>query len=286
MDQFVFYRSLQRRYPDADIRMDICNLNKVEHNGFELDKVFGIERNECSKWQLLDCSDITPFSLPCRPLFRLVNKIQRDLLKHRRNFIMIDDASHYYQELYDLNPKQKYCIFGNFLNEKYRDGIEEKLKNDFSFNLSDLSEANSVVLEKIRSTNSVSIHIRRGDFKSRNVPVLGLEYYRDAMGVIEARVNDPHFFVFSDDSAYVRENFTDHRFTLVDNNRKDKSYLDMYLMSNCKHNIIANSGFSFWGAWLNRNSNKVVVAPNRNVPSCKETIADKSWVVIDAKFEV
>ena len=129
-------------------------------------------------------------------------------------------------------------------------------------------EENQLILDKILETNSVSLHIRRGDYVSLDYVnkihgVCALDYYKRAIEYITKRVNPPHFFLFSDDIDWVVENLKmEHPFTVVDIN-KGKGWLDMNLMKQCKHNIIANSSFSWWGAWLNENPQKIIIAPEK-----------------------
>ena len=116
--------------------------------------------------------------------------------------------------------------------------------------------------------NSVSIHVRRGDYLNGYYfetlgKICDIDYYKRAIALINKEVNDPYFYIFSDDPGYVAENLKIENATYVDFNRGRDSWQDMYLMSQCKHNIIANSTFSWWGAWLNTNLNKIVIAPNR-----------------------
>ncbi len=118
----------------------------------------------------------------------------------------------------------------------------------------------------IKSVNSVSLHIRRTDFKNTKSNtthgICSLEYYGEAVKFISNKLVDPHFFVFSDDINWAKENLNlPYKLTFISGNSGDKSYIDMQLMSVCKHNIIANSSFSWWGAWLNSNMNKIVIAP-------------------------
>ena len=123
--------------------------------------------------------------------------------------------------------------------------------------------------DAIDSSVSVSVHIRRGDYVTNRHTnavhgVCPLSYYKKAMKFIEDRVAQPEYFVFSDDLDWVKGNLQTHsKVRFVDNNRESNSYNDMHLMSLCKHSIIANSSFSWWGAWLGGNKDKIVVAPSQ-----------------------
>ncbi len=140
------------------------------------------------------------------------------------------------------------------------DTIREELKP-----VKPLSGKSRRFLEKINAANSVSLHFRRNDYVGNTYFVnLSMEYYRNAISHIAERVKNPVFFLFSDDPQWVVNNFkTEFEFTIVDANDSKTDYEDMILMSNCKHNIMANSTFSWWGAWLNRNRGKIVLAPEK-----------------------
>lgn len=131
---------------------------------------------------------------------------------------------------------------------------------------SNISDENKRMKEKIQKYNAVSIHVRRGDYLTEeNQRMFGgictKQYYEEAIKLIKEKIERPHFFIFSDDSAYVKEHYSNEDFTVVDINHGINSFWDMYLMSQCKHNICANSTFSFWGARLNRNIHKVMIRP-------------------------
>jgi hypothetical protein len=139
-------------------------------------------------------------------------------------------------------------------------------------------------LATIEETNSVSIHIRRGDFlleEEKFGNICTPQYYGKAITEIGRRVETPVFFFFSDDMKWVRENMRIPHPYYIDWNRGKDSWQDMFLMSKCKHHIIANSTFSWWGAWLNPSPQKVVVTPGRflNNMDTPDLIPD-SWVKV------
>jgi hypothetical protein len=120
----------------------------------------------------------------------------------------------------------------------------------------------------MRSTQSISIHVRRGDYVSNTTAaqhgVCGLDYYRRAVEYMLARLQSAHFFVFSDDPVWTRENLVlPGDATYVQHNVATSAFQDLRLMSLCKHHIVANSSFSWWGAWLNPGANKLVVCPKQ-----------------------
>lgn len=148
-----------------------------------------------------------------------------------------------------------------------------------------LDEQNQAFLKKIEESNSVAIHVRRGDYTNPKVQrIYGgigtLEFYRKAIEIIKARVDNPHFFFFSDDTDYVKSNFHESSMEIVNCNSGSKSFFDMYLMSKCKNMIIPNSTFSCWAAYLNGN-NPIVICPKkwRNDKPSPNVILD-AWITI------
>lgn len=177
-------------------------------------------------------------------------------------------------------------IEGFFQSELYFKWVENDLRNDFKFD-APISNETKQIESRIRSTNSISLHIRRGDYvqKKRYKEVYAectIEYYQRAVDYIAERYPEPSLFIFSDDIAWVRKNLKiPYRSIYVSHNTGENSYEDMYLMSLCSHNIIANSSFSWWGAWLNNNKDKIVIAPEKwfNDDKIIQTdVIPKEWI--------
>lgn len=181
------------------------------------------------------------------------------------------------------------CLDGYWQSEKYFGDLASVIRSDFTVRV-DLNGRNREVASVIDGCNAISIHIRRGDYVT-NIKTAAKyvtctnDYYTMAMDLIMARVKRPHFFVFSDDPAWVREHFTiPHTMTLVTHNGPDQAHEDLRLMSLCRHHIIANSSFSWWGAWLNPLPDKVVIAPLRwfNDPAIDtRDLIPASWLRIN-----
>lgn len=153
--------------------------------------------------------------------------------------------------------KKNMCLQGFFQSEKYF--------LDFKKEIKDLFGINSVNLDYIKKeygdiiNNSISIHIRRQDYMETQQfhPLCTIEYYKEA---IDSFDNGKYrFLVFSDDIEWCKNNFIGEKFIFLN----DKDYIDLWLMSLCEHNIIANSTFSWWGAWLNKNPHKKVISPKK-----------------------
>lgn len=154
-------------------------------------------------------------------------------------------------------------LIGLWQSEEYFKDYSGQIRQDFSFKKPATGQ-NAKLLTEIADHNAVSIHVRRGDYASYPHSVtlgpLGADYYQKALKIIKSKVKRPVFYVFSDDPVWCKHNLDlGHNFVVVDHNSKGCD--DMRLMSACKHHIIANSSFSWWGAWLNPDPGKIVVAP-------------------------
>ena len=156
---------------------------------------------------------------------------------------------------------------GYWQNELYFSNIRELLLQELS-PISSLNDVGYSCLESIKKTNSVSLHVRRGDYLNlKNIGVLDVDYYKQAVAYISKNLEKPTFYIFSDDLDWCKKSlgFLDDCIYV---DRTETEIDDLKLMSCCQHNIIANSSFSWWGAWLNKNPKKTVIAP-------------KSWLLND-----
>ena len=156
---------------------------------------------------------------------------------------------------------------GYWQNELYFSDIREELVRDLT-SISSMSDLGVVYMEGIKKSNSVSLHVRRGNYLNlKNFNVLDIDYYMKAVEYIRKNVEKPTFYIFSDDLEWCKSTlaFLDDCIYVE---RTQTEIDDLKLMSFCQHNIIANSSFSWWGAWLNQNPNKTVVAP-------------KGWIIND-----
>lgn len=167
-------------------------------------------------------------------------------------------AYSYYEEFLSVQGDAYFA--GVFANEAYFYDLRRELMN--AFTLKDkMSEANLAMLNEIESVPSVSIHIRRGDYVKLGL-ACNLDYYYQSISYINSKVEDAHFYIFSDDTAWVKENLKiEAPHTFVEINDGSTGYCDLELMKNCQHNITANSTFSWWASYLNPNPHKIVLCP-------------------------
>lgn len=169
-----------------------------------------------------------------------------------------------------LSLKGRVYLAGTWQSYKYFEGIENQILNDFSFR-TPLTQDEQRMLGRIEKANSVCLNVRKTDYISiKNTADimynLGPDYYRAALETLKAIIGNFEVFVFSDDIAWCRENlnFIQEKVTYVDHQYSGKKFSSyMQLMVACKHFIIPNSTFAWWAAWLNKNPEKVVIAPNK-----------------------
>lgn len=193
---------------------------------------------------------------------------------------------HYHFDPSILELPDNVYLEGFWQSEKYFSDIGGVIRKEFTVKIEPVP-LNRQTAEAILRSEAVSVHVRRGDYvlnpsTSEFHGICSLEYYMKAIENIAARVERPHFYFFSDEPEWVRENLvTGYPATFIDHNGPDKAYEDMRLMSLCKHHVIANSSFSWWGAWLCENHEKIVIAPkkwfNKEDMNTKDLIPEK-WI--------
>lgn len=199
-------------------------------------------------------------------LFRRLPLSLKKRIFHTRQTHIIEKSYDFDPDI--LNLRDNVYLDGYWQSEKYFSDIEAVIRREFSFR-SDPSEINRRMLDRIASCNSVSVHIRRGDYVTlpEASAFHGLcppAYYQSAAELISRQVDNPVFFVFSDDIAWAGENislgFETH---FMGHNGPERGDEDLHLMSACRHHIIANSSFSWWGAWLCEYPGKIIYAPRK-----------------------
>ncbi|MBS6577346.1 alpha-1,2-fucosyltransferase [Parabacteroides goldsteinii] len=237
------------------------------HQGYELQRVFEISEDFDGKIDLI-CRFFRKilylkgrcFFLPlCECIFAFLKMINIHLICERYDYLF--DSSL-------LNCKSGLNLYlGGWHSEKYYCLVEKEIRSLFKFDVGKLNVKSFNLKEQLDNCNAVSLHVRRGDYvnelnKNKFGDICSIEYYRKSINYIRKRVDNPVFIVFSDDIEWTKNNIYLENCIYVDWNKGKDSWQDMCLMSFCKHNINANSTFSWWGAWLNNNRNKIVIVPN------------------------
>ena len=228
--EYTFYLAIREHFPEEDIRGIYLNSKFKEHEGgLELENVFNVK--------------LPPTSLKAKLLTGLIYLWKK------------------------IHPKTNLCSLHNtivnwdaIIFNAFKSDISfyENRINWLEFKPIKLSNKNLEIINRMQSTNSVCLHIRRGDF-------LSIEYMNILANIATVKYYEraiEFFFVFSDDIAWCKENMQLSQVTYIDWNIGKDSYIDMYLMTFAKANIIANSTFSYWGAYLNRN-NPIVIYPKK-----------------------
>lgn len=244
----------------AELKLDVsifetCGLRSYRLNHFNIIEEFASQENI----QRLNPGRSQPFAW-------VNSQVKRRLLPYWRQSTIIERCSTFDQDV--LKAGKDTYLIGYWQSERYFVGIANLIRNEFTLKENPDGQ-NQRVLASIEQSNSVSIHIRRGDYvtspEANQVHgVLGLEYYGGAVDFIASKVSQPQFFVFSDDMAWVKLHLkTSFPMVFVEHNDYLRDYEDLRLISHCKYHIIANSSFSWWGAWLSNFPNKIVIAPQR-----------------------
>lgn len=253
---YAVYLWLRRRYPDITVKADIDRYiyekYKV-HNGFELTNVFkNIDMDVASTKEILKCGGEYE-----RHRRGIIDIGKRQYYRRIRGVKPIgDDQWDYLKSMPEEELKKKNLWLNLWWNI-----IEDGIFPDLEF-AHPLTEANKEMYDKMSGEDSVSVHVRRGDYLGTSMDVVRFEYYERAMDYCRKIMNSPHFYVFSDDKDYICSKFSGvEDCTIVDKNKGNSSYIDMQLMSYCKNNIITNSTFSSCAALLNRNLQKTVIGP-------------------------
>ncbi len=257
MSQFAFY--MQKKQLDNSTKI-IHNCRA--HNGFELLDIFDISICNTISQKIL----LIIFHLLISTGTGFVNKIIKAFFKIF-NISVIFESDYKFNERFLSSMGGIRFYYGGWHCEKYFVQNRSELINRFDFKKIN-DQTNNKYIEKIDKTNSVSVHVRRGDYLvGVNADFFGnvctLKYYEKAFEIIESKVSSPHYYIFSDDIEWVRKNIIRNNVTYIDCNRGIDSWKDMYLMTRCAHHIVSNSTFSWWGAWLNTNSGNITICPFR-----------------------
>lgn len=219
---------------------------------------------------------------------KTVNKLNTYLPKHNRSYFIEEEYYCYEPTIFQI--KKNVLLEGFWQHYKYFENFPTQILDEITLKQTEGSATSGYVNQIDNDINSVSIHIRRGDYISDEnnlnfFGVLPLGYYIQAVNYMIERISNLHFYIFSDDLNWAKDNLKINApvyFVDIDNGTKD--YLEMDAMSHCRHNIIANSSFSWWAAYLNRNTEKIVVAPEKWVadPTINKRINLQlpSWIKI------
>lgn len=241
--------------------LDVSDFSRYRlHNGFELSRIFNGRFDMADTRHLKHVLGWRSY----QPVRRALKRTQMALLRNKQ--FVVEPHFLYWPGFFDV-PDDCYLV-GYWQSEKYFLDVASIIRADFTFK-HPLDNHNAEVAKQISQVSAVSLHVRRGDYannpNTNNIHGLcSQDYYLMAVKYVAERVENPHFFIFSDDIAWTRTALKlDFPCEYIDHNQGIESYNDMRLMSLCRHHIVANSSFSWWGAWLNPDADKIVIAPKR-----------------------
>ncbi len=260
MFQYAAGRALSIR-GGSPLALDISGFDGYGlHQGFELKRVFGHTFAIASPDEMAEV-----LSWQASPIIRrIVARKPFSFFCGQR--CVVEPHFNYWAGIETLTGD---CyLSGYWQSEKYFDAVAEQIRDDFVFRLPASGE-NAELAKNIQGTMAISLHVRRGDYANNPKTtathgLCSLDYYQAAIQRVTQEMSDPYFYIFSDDINWARAHLKidfPHRY--VDHNQGAESYNDMRLMSLCRHHIIANSSFSWWGAWLNPREDKMVLAPKK-----------------------
>lgn len=270
MFQYAFWKALAQKH-NTTLELDVSAY-----------KTYTLHKYCLGIFDIRDAKETT--NIPCyeklHSKISIINKIFIAIKIVLRKI----NPKHYFETRFSFIPSfldiKDWYIEGYFQSEKYFKDIEKIIRKDFNI-IIPAAWKNIDMMKKIQESNSIGIHIRRGDFiNNQNHGLCSLEYYKRAVKHMEENVSNPVFFYFSDDIEWVKENLwnTWTQSYFVDFNNADTNYEDLRLMSLCKHNITANSSFSWWWAWLNNNKEKIVIVPEKWSLADNEDRIPFSWI--------
>lgn len=279
MFQYAFYLALKDKHPDTKIDSSIYR-HRPSHNGYELERIFQVQADQASIDERNAMADVgKDWWSVLRHAIGWKRKTTGQLITEP------DPAEGWRKELLDIDNAY---LQGYWQTEKYFAQVQDQVRKSFQFRLP-LSQEDSQLAQEIQQHNSVSVHIRRGDYlkdrRRADYEVCTADYYQRAIAYIQQKVEAPVFYVFSDEPEWGKASgLFPEGSVFISGHQGNNAYIDMQLMSQCKHHIIANSSFSWWGAWLGSGEERITVAPktwfrHRKRP---DIIPDK-WIKIDAE---
>lgn len=273
MFQYAFGLAMEQR--GVDVKYDISWM-KYHSKKLEVQDIFCLDLSEKIA-SIEECNKLGYTRYDTYGRLRQIFNIKKSFIYQRKPI----DSIRFNER---LMHKDNTYYAGYFQCENYFLSIKEQVKHVFKFNDSYVREKtnkyNRELIKKIVTSESVAIHIRRGDYLNNNIyDALDNDYYDKAISRMYSIYSKPTFIIFSNDIPYCKNKYDNINAEFVDWNMGESSWVDMYLMTLCKGVVIPNSTFSWWGAWLNKNDGKTVIAPYqwfRDIPA--EDIAPDSWI--------
>ena len=269
MFQYSFMRYLKKENPDCFL--NVYDYQRCEyHNGFELASIF--------KNIDLDVKTNKPDGLINNGLLaRFLRRFFEVNIFGSKEVCEVEDVTFVEQKCFERDL----FFIGSWQDVRYVNAVKQEILETFQF--PELDKKNFELIKSLDGQNTVSVHVRRGDYQfyPNFFSICNEEYYFSAYKKIQELVNNPVFVVFSDDIQWCKDSLSYLNPILVNWNSGKDSYRDMQIMTLCKHNIIANSTFSWWGGYLNRNNDKIVICPRLwRKDRQSNPLLDSEWIGI------
>lgn len=287
MFQYATGRRLARKL-GVELKLDLSSFDRCQFRKYQLN-LFQIPERVATRQEVESIKGPEQVSLPGRVL-RKAHKVINPRIGFRLGGLVAEKHFHFDPSILTLGD-QVY-LFGLWQSPKYFDDTAALIREEFTLKEAPAGKNRALAGEMKAQPQSVSLHVRRGDYVSdphsnQSHGVCGADYYHRAIAHMAERLPQAHFYIFSDDVDWARSNLQLPRpATFIDHNGPDKGVEDLRLMGQCRHHVIANSSFSWWGAWLNPDPEKRVCAPGRwfgenaKVRRQSKDILPDNWTVL------
>lgn len=277
LQQYALYRKFQNL--GAEAKLDLAWFSKGSQAQAAAPRQLALSDFEDLPMETADAAQVHALlGRTYEEKAKVTEKLRKRLAPQK--YLLFEETEMYHPQIFSL---RKQYLAGYWACEAYYADIMGMLREEIRFPGSE-DERNRAIMEEMQSRPSVSIHVRRGDYlDAANASMFGgictEAYYDSCIRYLQERYSDAVFYVFSDDADYVRAHYQGPEYRIIDWNRGKNSFYDMQLMSCCHHNICANSTFSFWGARLNKNPQKIILRPSihKNTQTCVPEQMKKLW---------
>jgi hypothetical protein len=319
MHMYAIYMALKETYPNQAFKIDILThdwgVGTYHWHGYKyvLGKYFGLELPEATAKEIKAISPCVVVSPWFRKLFpgtarkiqgySMFARVRANLLpsyrkRKNKNFIRESLTNIFNGNVFDLDPNGDYYVYGYWQNINYVlwPNIEHKVRNTFKLRSIILNDADRLLLEEIKTTTSIAIHVRVSDaslkVKDHHSVILKttkINYYKKAIEIMNDElekqgVYDPHYFIFSNNKEYCQEEFSFVSNAKYIGHAQDECNIDMLLMSKCSHAISSSGTFSFWSIFITDSDTKIVICPKYHIRSKDgwiEMSVPERWIKVD-----
>lgn len=259
MLQYAFATALQEYHPETPVYLDVSWYD-IWNNGRFRTPSFIYEKLFDAPLQVADADTV--------------------VIAKKQGYIAQAESSVYDERYLEI---ERGYLWGYWFSGKYFSRVKDRLRKAFTFNEALMSPEQKEMLDRIRASESVAVWIRRGDYMEETVArsvgnICTEEYYRKAIGYIKGKYDNAEFFVFSNDSVYIAERYSEYNLMFYDNNNSDIKDYDMYLMSACRHMILANSSFSWWAAQLHGDSGTIISPAKWRHDQKHQDVWEDHWI--------